>query len=154
MSETEGVIIQNFLFDNFRQSSGASADSFVLCTAKLLDAPRATMTNEKIAEVKKLLAHIGRWEQLAKSLSDLGLGAQSNGTITTHFDSYDIRGEVDHLSGLLTVSFCLKDSEALRRTHGRSDTANLDVAEITAQVKNLPKWLNAVSVLRAVITPP
>jgi len=133
-------MIRDFLFDGFEHSSGRDAECFVLCRVRLLSRLRGGMPEEKVADAMKILAHIGRWEQLASAISDLGLCKQVNHVTASNKESYEIESQIEPLTGDLKVSFCLKESEALRRAKGTSNSAELDVDEIYSQVKNIPKW--------------
>jgi hypothetical protein len=144
MSNTE------FRVDSFRFKEFISQQFRVACEVEW-DGPFDQAIPKE--EVEKLLDDLGKWEALAKTISDLNLtSVPSSGTGNFGRGLYTIavQGSKRAIgpSKVANVAFRLTEEEALRRTGGKDTVAPLDPAEITSQIQNLPKWRNFTTAVK------
>lgn len=139
---------QEFMIDNFRFKNFSPTDGSVHCIVQYVRGFNEGMNEEREKEVLELLKDMSKWEGLAQLIRDL----KEIQPISQNFgwNLYRINNVLDRDDGVLSLSFGLKNEEALRRTKGNDSALGPEMDEIITQIRNISKWRNFTNVVKNV----
>lgn len=134
-----GIIVERFEFE-FNQE-----DNAVGFFADRVD--RHDIQKDDVERVRGLLEDMGKWETVAKAVSDFANAAGLRGTtqsepVGTDIEPYRVTVDQDLLEGVKGTVHLTPEERHRRSRDGTGKEELLPVQEIVNAMQNVPRWKN------------